>query len=127
MSELFSILLVRHFRHPINELPIECFLNRDVGHGCGWRGAVPMFFARRKPDDVAGANFFDGTAFALGPTEAGDDDQRLAEWMGVPGGPGARLEGDAGSSGAGRRAWLEEWIDANCAREPISRAFCRRL
>ena len=63
----------------------------------GGRGAVPMVFAGREPDDVAGADFLDGSALALRAAAAGGDDQRLAERVGVPGGAGAGLEGDEGA------------------------------
>ena len=43
-----------------------------------------------------------GSSFALHPTATGGDNQRLAEWMSVPRGTGAGLEGDAGPAGAGR-------------------------
>ena len=94
-----------------------------MGHGGCGRRAVPMFFAGREPDDVAGTNFFDGTAFALGPTEAGGDDDGLAEGMRVPGGAGAGFEGDNCGGGASGRLRLEERIDPDCAGEPIGWAF----
>jgi hypothetical protein len=68
-------------------------------------------------------NFFDRAAFVLGPAEAGGDDDGLAEGMGMPRGAGAGFERNDGSSGAGGRGWLKEWIDADCAREPIGGAF----
>ncbi len=61
---------------------------------------VPMPRAGREPDDIAGTNFFDRLALALHPAEAGRDDQRLPERMGMPGGTGARLEGDAAAGRA---------------------------
>ena len=76
-------------------LAVELFLDGDVGHGRGRRGAVPVLLARREPDDIAGPDLLDRAALALDPAAAGRDDQRLAERMRVPGGAGAGLEGDA--------------------------------
>src|SRR5262249_28229634 len=101
---------------------IKGFLNGEMGHRRGRGGAVPVFFARREPDDVAGAEFLDRTAPALGPAKAGSDDQGLAEGMGMPGGAGAGLEGHAISGGAGGRGGREERIDTDGAGEVIRRA-----
>ena len=49
---------------------------------------MPVFFAGWEPDDIAGMEFFDGAAEALGATAAGGDDQGLAEGVGVPGSAG---------------------------------------
>ena len=117
------ILFVGDVFEPIDDFAIETFLDGEVGHGGGGRGAVPMFFAGRKPDDVSGANFLDGTAPALGAAATGGDDERLAERMGMPSGAGAGLESDGGAGGARRRAGLKEWIDADRASEPIGGAF----
>ena len=62
------------------------------------RGPVPMLFARREPDHVAGPDFLDRPAPTLRPAAAGRHDQGLAERMRVPCGTGAGLEGDAGAT-----------------------------
>jgi hypothetical protein len=64
------VLLVRHMLHPIHVLAVELFCDRDVGHGAGRRRAVPVLFARGKPDHVADVNLFDGTADSLNPTRS---------------------------------------------------------
>ena len=64
-------MFVADFFQPVHGLAIEAFLDGDVRHGGGGSGAVPMFFARRKPDDVAGANLFDQPAPALGASATG--------------------------------------------------------
>ena len=46
MGEIF---VVRHFFHPFHCLAVEPFNDRDVRHGRGWRGPMPVFFARRAP------------------------------------------------------------------------------
>ena len=53
---------------------------------------MPMFFVRRKPNNIAWPDFFNTSAFALGPAETGGDNQRLAERMRMPGGARTRLE-----------------------------------
>jgi hypothetical protein len=59
-----------------------------------------MFFVRWKPDHVARPDFLDRTAFALSPSQTGGDDQRLTEWMCMPGGAGAWLERDGRATNA---------------------------
>ena len=61
----------------------------------GGRGAVPMLFVRRKPNDIARPDFFNRPAFTLRPAKAGSDDQRLTERMRMPGSARTRLERDA--------------------------------
>src|SRR5436305_9880577 len=65
------ILEVADLFHPFNLFPVERFLNRDVTHSTGCRGAVPMFLVGRKPHYVAGYDFFNPATFALRPASAG--------------------------------------------------------
>ena len=51
--DLFAVLLVADVLHPVDDLAVLRFLNGDMRHRIDRRGAVPMFFAGRKPDDVA--------------------------------------------------------------------------
>ena len=44
---------VADLSHPVHHFTVEVFLNGAVRHGRGRRGAVPMLFTRRKPDNVA--------------------------------------------------------------------------
>src|SRR5438132_4051148 len=76
-----AVLFVADFFHPVHDLAVECFLNGDMRHGCGGRRTMPMLFARRKPDHVAGVYLLDRASLALHPTATGGDDQRLAEGM----------------------------------------------
>ena len=89
-------------------------------HGGRRRGAVPVLLAGRKPDDVAGPDFLDRAALALRPAAAGGDDQGLAERMGVPGGAGAGLEGDAGAADAGRIA--AAWNSGSMRTVPVNQS-----
>src|SRR2546430_11924030 len=76
-SKSTLVLLIADVFHPVDNFSIELFLNGDVGHGGGRRSSVPMFFAGRKPDAIAGANPLDRPAFPPGPAPAGDDPERL--------------------------------------------------
>src|SRR3954471_10346087 len=88
------VLLVADLLHPVDGLAALLFLDRDVGHAGGGRGAVPVLLAGCEPDHVARPDLFHRYALALRPAAAGGDDQGLAERMGVPGRPRPRLEGD---------------------------------
>ena len=88
------VLLVGNMLQPVDCPSIELFLDGDVRHGGGWRPSVPVLFARREPDHVAGTDFLDRSALALHATAAGGDDQGLPQRVGVPCRPGPRLECD---------------------------------
>src|SRR5262249_18307852 len=79
-----SVLRVANVLHPVDDLAVERFLNCDMRHGRRRRCAMPMLFARRKPDYVSRSDFLDRTAPVLRPTDAGGDDQSLAERMRMP-------------------------------------------
>ena len=98
-------MFVADFFQPVDDFSVEGFLNGDVGHGGGGRSAVPVFFAGGEPDDVAGSDFLDGAAQALGAAAAGEDNQGLTQRMRVPGGAGAGFKGDAPATRAGAAAW----------------------
>jgi hypothetical protein len=70
-----------------------------------------MFSPGRNQTTSPGRISSTGPPQPLHTPDAASDDQRLAEWMRVPGGPGARLEGDAGAGGARRIGRLEQRID----------------
>src|SRR5436190_1377870 len=90
-----SVLLLTHLLHPIDVLAIERFLDGDVRHRRRRRRAVPVLLVRWKPYDVSGPDLVDGATGALHPTEAGGDDQRLTQGMGMPRCSGTGLECDA--------------------------------
>src|SRR5439155_14464178 len=78
------VLFVRHFLHPIDDLAVQLFLDGDMRHGCGGRGAVPMLLARRARDYVARSNYPDRATPALDQPAAGRCDQGLTQRMRVP-------------------------------------------
>jgi len=108
---------------PVHGFAVEGFGDGDVGEGGGGSGAVPVFFAWREPDDVAGVDGFHGAAGALNAAGTGGDDEGLAEGMGMPGGAGAGFKGDNGTADAGGIAAFEGRVNANDAGEPVGRAF----
>src|SRR5438876_2878888 len=121
------ILFVADFLHPVDGLAVEPFLNRDVRHGGGWRGAVPMLLAWRKPDHIAGSNLLDRTAPSPRASAARGHDERLAQRVRVPRGPSARLERHARADHARRIDSFQQRIDAYGAGEVFGGAFPRRL
>ena len=56
-----------------------------------------------EPDDVTGADLLDRATIALHASTAGDDDQRLSEWMCVPGRSGTGFESHGRTADARRR------------------------
>src|SRR5207253_4611221 len=88
----FAVLFVAHLFHPVDDLAIERFLNGDVCHCRGWRGAMPMFLVRRKRDDIPRTDFFDRATLALRSTAARCHDQGLPQRMRVPRGASTGLK-----------------------------------
>src|SRR6476619_5624891 len=78
------VFFVANFFQPFDDLAVERFLNGDVRHCSGWRGAVPMLLTRRAPDHVARSNFDFWSTFALHPTAPGGDDEGLPKRVEVP-------------------------------------------
>src|SRR5262249_25537758 len=112
---------------PVDGLAVEMFLNGDVRHGRGCRGAVPMFLTRREPDHVTRANFLDWTIPTLCPTAASRHNQGLSERMAVPGGPSAGLERDTGATHPSLIGCIEQGVNAYRAGKVLGRSFAGRL
>lgn len=94
-----------------------------MSHGGGRRGAVPMFFPRREPDDIAGTNLLDGATPTLDSTTARRHDQRLPQRVGVPGGSCPWFKGDTGTAHPRRIGGLEERVDAHRAGKIVARSL----
>src|SRR5689334_17421898 len=122
-----SVLLVGDVFEPVDRLAIELLLHGDVRHRRGWRGAVPVLFARGKPHDVTGADLFNRSAPALDAAGPGCHDQRLAERMRVPRGACAWLEGHGRTGSSGGRGRLKQRIDTDRAGKPVTGSFRGRL
>ncbi len=88
----FAVLVIADLFHPIHGLAVELFLYGDMRHGGGRGGTVPVLFAGWEPDDVARADFFDGSSPPLNPATACGDNQGLTERVRGPGGASAGLE-----------------------------------
>jgi len=111
-------MVIADLFHPVYDLAVERFLNGDMRHGRGWRGAMPMLLARRKRYHIAGMDLLNRAVLALHPTATGCDNESLAERMGMPRGAGTGLKGDAGAGRACRSVCLEQRIDPHRAGEP---------
>jgi hypothetical protein len=117
------ILLVADLLHPVDDFAVELFLGCDVRHGRSRRSTMPMFLARRKPDHIAGPDFFDGATLALHSTATGSDNEGLAQRMGMPCSSGTRFKRDRRGSCPSRIVGLKQGIDTNRAGKPVSRTF----
>src|SRR5882724_6077939 len=122
----FPVLFVADLFHPIDVLAVERFCNCDMRHRGRRCRAVPMLLTGRKPHDVSGPDFLDGSAFGLHPAKTSRDNQRLTERMGVPHGSGTGLESNLTTAEACRIAHLKQRINTNCAGEPCFGTFARR-
>src|SRR5947209_16165946 len=74
---LFSVLIVGDMLHPVDDLAIFLLLNCDMCHADARRGAVPVFFAREKPDHVTRTALLDRPAPAPSPAQPRRADERL--------------------------------------------------
>ncbi len=105
---------------PIDALAVDRFLQSDVTHRGIRRSAVPMLLAGLEEDDIALFGFLDRTAPAFHPALAGDDDDVLANGMGMR---CARLtENGMPDSHARRLVLREKGLHRDRAREPIGGA-----
>src|SRR5882762_10117829 len=121
------VLLVGDLVHPVDNPAVELFLDRDMRHRRGRRCAMPMLFARRAPDDIAGTDNLDRPAPALHEAAAGRDDERLTERMRVPVTPRAWLERYVGAARPCRCGCLEKRVNAHRAGEILGRPSRRSL
>jgi hypothetical protein len=107
---------------PLDGFAVELFLNGDVGHRRGWRGAVPVLFAGSKPDYISGMDFLDGPAPALRTTAARGDNKGLAERVRMPRGARAGFKGDVSADYASGFRRIEKRINPYGAGEVVSGA-----
>src|SRR6185503_13027931 len=75
--------------------------------------SVPMFFTRRNPDCVAGADFTYRTSPGLHTTNPRRDKKSLSEWMRMPSRAGARFKTHPRGSDSGRIGCLDDRILPN--------------
>jgi len=123
---LLCIFLIRDFFHPVNGVAVEQLRDGDVRHGRGRRCAMPMFFARRKPDNISGMNCFNRAAFALHASAARSHDQRLPQRTCVPRSSRAGFKRDDRAADPRGFAPLERRVNAHRAGEPIRRSLVGR-
>ena len=120
------VLRIGDFLHPLDDLSVEQFLNRDVRHTGGRRRAVPVLHARWRPDDISWTDFFDRAAPMLHTADAGGHNEHLAAWMGVPRRTRACFERNRRARSPRRIRRVEERRDANGAGERFGRPLLRR-
>src|SRR5437016_12427312 len=96
-------------------------------HRRGRRSAMPMLFARRAPDHIAGPDDLDRAAPALHEAAAGRDDERLTERMRVPITARAWLARYVGAARPSRSGCLETLVDAYRPGEILGRPSPRGL
>src|SRR2546426_6984289 len=82
---------------------------------------MPMLFARRARDHIAGPDDLDRAAPALHEATAGRDNERLTERMRVPITAGAGLERYVGAARTCRSGRLEKLVDTYRAGEILGR------
>src|SRR2546422_9776135 len=121
------LLLVGALLHPADTLAFELLRDGDMRHRGGRRCAMPMLFARRAPDHIAGPDDLDRAAPALHEAAAGRDDERLAERMRVPITARAWLERYVGAARPCRFGCLEKLVDAYRPGEILGRSSRRGL
>src|SRR5947208_372412 len=121
-----AVLFVADLFHPVDRFAVQRLLNGDVRHRGRRRRAVPMLLVRRKPDDIARPDFLDPVAPTLRPTKTGRDDQRLTEWMCMPGGAGTRFERYTCADNACGIGRLEQRVNSHGAHKPISWPLCSK-
>src|SRR5206468_4926333 len=102
-------------------------LNGDMSHCGRRRSAVPMLLVRRKPDHITRPDFLNRPAPTLRPPNARRDDQRLTEWMRVPGGASTRIERDACATNTCRFGCLEQRVNPNCPGKIFGRSLSGTL
>ncbi|MNP33775.1 hypothetical protein D3C76_1270360 [compost metagenome] len=88
---------------------------------------MPVTGVRRNPDSVARPDFLSRAALLLHVADAGGDDQRLPQRVGVPRRACAGLEGHRAAADARRRITVEQAINAHRAGKVLSSALDRGL
>src|SRR5215212_8774906 len=90
-----GVFLVADLLAPVGGgMVVVDLVEREVDHEAAGAGAVPVLLAGLEEDPITRADQLDRPATALAETDALGDVDRLAERVGVPGGPGAGREVD---------------------------------
>src|SRR6266496_5101034 len=111
------VLFVADFFHPVGGLAYQLFLNRNMAHGRGRCGTVPMLLIRRDPNHVTRPNILDGATPALHPATTCRHNQGLTQRMSVP---RSTCTGFKRDTGADRPCWtlcLKQRVDPDTAGE----------
>ena len=124
---LALIFIVADFLHPVYGLAVVMFQDGYVCHRCRWSRTVPMFLARRAPDDIARPDFSFQSSVAFDPTTAGGNDQRLSERVRVPCCSSTGLEGDTNGEDACGLGRLRQRVNPDGSGEVLIWPLARRL
>src|SRR6185437_5042574 len=94
---------------------------REMAHEAVWRRTVPVLLARLEEDAVACLEYLDRPAAPLRTADALEDVDRLAIWMGVPGGArtGHEVHADRACARGARRCG--DRVEVHRAGEPLGR------
>src|SRR5262249_29210893 len=111
---------------PGGGLAVLRFLRRDVDHSGGRCAAMPVLFAWRNPDDVAGLDLLDGLALRLEASNSRNHVERLSKRMRVPRGSRAGLEADTIDDDPRWRRRRDDRILPDRAGEVFGRCAARR-
>src|SRR2546429_7430277 len=94
------VLFVADLLHPVDDLSVEVFLDRDVGHGGGRRRAMPVLLAPRAPDELARLNHLLRDTPTPHAPASRPDEPGLTPRDGGPYWSGVRLEPGGGAAGS---------------------------
>jgi len=119
---LYPVLFIADFFQPGHWTAIERFRYGDMCHGIVGSRAVPMFDVHRDPDNIALIHFFNLSAPFLKPTPALGNDERLTQWVRMPGSTGAGFKRDGGAADPGGFGGLKRRINSDVAGKIIFRA-----
>src|SRR5262249_36503946 len=115
------VLRVGDVLEPGDVVAVEMLLQCDVHHiGIG-AGAVPVLFAGRDPDRVAGADFAQRSTPQLHPSRTRYHVQGLSKRVGMPGGAGLGLEPDPGTADPCRRRRVDDGLLPHRPGEAVRR------
>ncbi len=106
---------------PCDRASVKGLLDGNMRHRAVGARAVPVPLIWLKDDDIPGFNWFNRTAIALNPAKASGNNQRLPQWMRMPGGPRAGRKRDICTPDAGWLPRLRVALYSDTAGEPLRR------
>ena len=117
----------RRLLHPVHDLALQTFLNRDYASWQSWVRHHASASPRRKTKRRRPAEFLQLVAIPLYPAASCSDNLASIERMRVLGRACARFKCDACTCGPRGSGCLKKWVDAHRSRDPIVWTFRRKL